>query len=52
MELASLGAKVLQNRSVELAKKLNVNDYCKKALLAKAEGTGYWRGERWNGGFY
>jgi len=38
LELASLGAKVLQNRSVELAKKLNVN-LVTKTSFSNAEGT-------------
>jgi len=38
LELASLGAKVLQNRSVELAKKLNVKIVAKSSF-SEAEGT-------------
>lgn len=38
LELASLGAKVLQNRSVELAKKLNVN-LVTRSSFNKNEGT-------------
>ncbi len=38
LELASLGAKVLQNRSVELAKKLNVN-LVTRSSFSDAEGT-------------
>jgi aspartate kinase len=38
LELASLGAKVLQNRSVELAKKLNVKLYAKSSF-SDNEGT-------------
>ncbi len=38
LELASLGAKVLQNRSVELAKKLNVN-LVTRSSFSYAEGT-------------
>jgi len=38
LELASLGAKVLQNRSVELAKKLNVN-LVTRTSFSNAEGT-------------
>ena len=38
LELASLGAKVLQNRSVELAKKLNVKMVAKSSF-SDAEGT-------------
>lgn len=38
LELASLGAKVLQNRSVELAKKLNVN-LVTRSSFSMAEGT-------------
>jgi aspartate kinase len=38
LELASLGAKVLQNRSVELAKKLNVN-LVTRSSFTHAEGT-------------
>ncbi|MBN2871256.1 MAG: aspartate kinase [Campylobacterales bacterium] len=38
LELASLGAKVLQNRSVELAKKLNVN-LVTRSSFTNAEGT-------------
>lgn len=38
LELASLGAKVLQNRSVELAKKLNVN-LVTRSSFTMAEGT-------------
>lgn len=38
LELASLGAKVLQNRSVELAKKLNVN-LITRSSFSDAEGT-------------
>jgi len=38
LELASLGAKVLQNRSVELAKKLNVKIIAKSSF-SEAEGT-------------
>ena len=32
LELASLGAKVLQNRSVEMAKKLSVNLVCRSSF--------------------
>lgn len=38
LELSSLGAKVLQNRSVELAKKLNVRLYAKSSF-SQNEGT-------------
>ena len=38
LELSSLGAKVLQNRSVELAKKLNVKLYAKSSF-SENEGT-------------
>ena len=38
LELASLGAKVLQNRSVEMAKKLNVN-LVTRSSFCDAEGT-------------
>lgn len=38
LELASLGAKVLQNRSVELAKKLNVN-LVTRSSFSQEEGT-------------
>lgn len=38
LELASLGAKVLQNRSVELAKKLNVN-LVTRSSFSDAQGT-------------
>ena len=38
LELASLGAKVLHNRSVELAKKYNVN-LVVRSSLTNAEGT-------------
>ncbi len=38
LELASLGAKVLQNRSVEMAKKLNVN-LVTRSSFSDAEGT-------------
>ncbi|MCJ7766138.1 MAG: aspartate kinase [Thiovulaceae bacterium] len=38
LELASLGAKILQNRSVELAKKLNVN-LVTRSSFSDAEGT-------------
>ncbi len=38
LELSSLGAKVLQNRSVELAKKLNVN-LVTRSSFSDAEGT-------------
>ncbi len=38
LELASLGAKVLHNRSVELAKKYNV-ELVVRSSLTKAEGT-------------
>lgn len=38
LELASMGAKVLQNRSVELAKKLNVN-LVTRSSFSEAEGT-------------
>lgn len=38
LELASLGAKVLQNRSVEMAKKLNVN-LVTRSSFSEAEGT-------------
>lgn len=39
LELASLGAKVLQNRSVELAKKLNVKLYAKSTFDENGTGT-------------
>ncbi len=39
LELASLGAKVLQNRSVELAKKLNVKLYAKSTFDENSTGT-------------
>lgn len=39
LELASLGAKVLQNRSVELAKKLNVKLYAKNTFNEESVGT-------------
>lgn len=39
LELSSLGAKVLQNRSVELAKKLNVRLYAKSTFLENSQGT-------------
>ncbi len=39
LELASLGAKVLQNRSVEMAKKLNVNLVSRSSFTPKVEGT-------------
>lgn len=39
LELASLGAKVLQNRSVELAKKLNVRIHAKSTFLETSLGT-------------
>ena len=38
LELASLGAKVLHNRSVEMAKKYNVN-MCVRSSITRAEGT-------------
>lgn len=38
LELASLGANVLHNRSVEMAKKYNVN-LCVRSSLTRAEGT-------------
>ena len=38
LELASLGANVLHNRSVELAKKYNVN-LCVRSSITRAEGT-------------
>ena len=38
LELASLGANVLHNRSVEMAKKYNVN-MCVRSSLTRAEGT-------------
>ncbi len=39
LELASLGAKVLQNRSVEMAKKMNVNLVSKSSFTPEIEGT-------------
>ncbi len=39
LELASLGAKVLQNRSVEMAKKLNVNLVSRSSFNPEVEGT-------------
>jgi len=39
LELASLGAKVLQNRSVEMAKKLNVNLVSRSSFSPEIEGT-------------
>ena len=39
LELASLGAKVLQNRSVELAKKLNVNLVSRSSFTPNIQGT-------------
>ena len=39
LELASLGAKVLQNRSVEMAKKLNVNLISRSSFTPEVEGT-------------
>ncbi len=39
LELASLGAKVLQNRSVEMAKKLNVNLVSRSSFMPEVEGT-------------
>ena len=39
LELASLGAKVLQNRSVEMAKKLNVNLVSRSSFNPDVEGT-------------
>lgn len=39
LELASLGAKVLQNRSVEMAKKLNVNLVSRSSFTPNIEGT-------------
>ncbi|MBD3840605.1 MAG: aspartate kinase [Campylobacterales bacterium] len=39
LELASLGAKVLQNRSVEMAKKLNVNLVSRSSFTPDVEGT-------------
>ena len=39
LELASLGAKVLQNRSVEMAKKMNVNLISKSSFTPEIEGT-------------
>jgi len=39
LELSSLGAKVLQNRSVELAKKLNVNLVSRSSFDTKISGT-------------
>ena len=39
LELASLGAKVLQNRSVEMAKKLNVNLVSRSSFTPNVEGT-------------
>lgn len=39
LELSSLGAKVLQNRSVELAKKLNVKLYAKNTFNESSSGT-------------
>ena len=39
LELASLGAKALQNRSVEMAKKLNVNLVSRSSFTPEVEGT-------------
>jgi len=39
LELASLGAKVLQNRSVEMAKKLNVNLVSRSSFTPEIDGT-------------
>jgi aspartate kinase len=39
LELASLGAKVLQNRSVEMAKKLNVNLVSRSSFTPEVPGT-------------
>ena len=39
LELASLGAKILQNRSVEMAKKLNVNLVSRSSFTPEVEGT-------------
>ncbi len=39
LELASAGAKVLQNRSVEMAKKLNVNLVSRSSFTPEVEGT-------------
>jgi len=39
LELASLGAKVLQNRSVEMAKKLNVNLVSRSSFTPNIKGT-------------
>jgi aspartate kinase len=39
LELASLGAKVLQSRSVEMAKKLNVNLISRSSFTPEIEGT-------------
>lgn len=39
LELASLGAKVLQNRSVEMASKLNVNLVSRSSFTPEVEGT-------------
>ena len=39
LELASLGAKVLQNRSVEMAKKLNVNLVSRSSFTPEVKGT-------------
>ncbi len=39
LELASLGAKVLQNRSVEMVKKLNVNLVSRSSFTPEVEGT-------------
>ena len=39
LELASLGAKVLQNRSVEMAKKLTVNLVSRSSFTPEVEGT-------------
>lgn len=39
LELASLGAKVLQNRSVEMAKKFNVNLVSRSSFTPEIEGT-------------
>jgi aspartate kinase len=39
LELASYGAKVLQNRSVEMAKKLNVNLVSRSSFTPEVEGT-------------
>ncbi len=39
LELASLGAKILQNRSVEMAKKLNVNLVSRSSFTPEIQGT-------------